>query len=180
MSTADGDPSGEGPREPGPGPGDERAVLTESLRRQRRAFAVKCEGLDASAMARRALQPSTMSLLGLVRHLAEIERGTFRVFMAGQDAPWLFCSPADPDGDFAGAAADPRLVEEAWAAWRAEVEFATRFLAEAPGLDLLAEDEHSDGAVSLREAVVGMIEEYGRHLGHADLLREHLDARLGR
>src|SRR6185437_9606948 len=136
------------------------------------------------AMARRAVEPSTMSLLGLVRHLAEGERATFRVLMAGQDLPRLYCSVADRDGDFDGAVADPGVVAQAWDAWRAEVEFAERFVAQAPSLDMTGDDplnQHGSGggAISLREVLVGMIEEYARHMGHADLLRERLDGRLG-
>jgi hypothetical protein len=135
-------------------------------------------------MARRSVEPSTMSLLGLVRHLAEGERATFRVLMAGQDAPRLYCSEADRDGDFDGARADPDVVAEAWDTWRAEVDFATRFVADAPSLDITANDplnQHGSGggAMSLREVLVGMIEEYARHMGHADLLRERIDGRIG-
>jgi hypothetical protein len=184
MFTADGRPSDDDPREHGPTLGDERTTLAESLRCARLTLEMKCEGLDAEAMARRAVEPSTMSLLGLVRHLAEVERATFRVLMAGEDAPRLFCSDTDRDGDFDGAVADPRVVEEAWAAWRAETAFATRFLAGAPSLDITADDtgnKHGSGggAISLREVVVGMIWEYARHLGHADLLRERIDGRIG-
>src|SRR5579863_7590121 len=127
MFTADGKPSDDDPREHGPRLGDERVTLAESLRRQRLTLEMKCSGLDAEAMARRSVEPSTMSLLGLVRHLAEVERATFRVMMAGQEMPRLFCSDDDPDGDFDGAVADPAVVAQAWDAWRAEVEFATRF-----------------------------------------------------
>ena len=99
-------------------------------------------------MARRSVEPSTMSLLGLVRHLAEIERGSFRVTMAGQDVPRLYCSETDRDGDFDGAVPDPQVVAEAWDAWRAEVDFAERFVAEAASLDITAGDplnEHGSG-----------------------------------
>jgi hypothetical protein len=184
MFTADGKPSDDDPREHGPRLGDERTTLVESLRCQRLTLEMKCAGLDAEAMARRAVEPSTMSLLGLVRHLAEVERSAFREMMAGQDAPRLFCSDTDRDGDFDGAVADPKVVAEAWAAWHAEVEFATRFVADAPSLDVTADDplnQHGSGggSLSLREVMVGMIEEYARHMGHADLLRERIDGRLG-
>jgi hypothetical protein len=184
MFTADGNPSEDDPREHGPRLGDERTTLVESLRCQRLTLQMKCEGLDAEAMARRAVEPSTMSLLGLVRHLAEVERGTFRVMMAGHDMPRLYCSESNRDGDFDGAVADPQVVAEAWDAWRAEVEFAERFVAEAPSLDITADDplnQHGSGggSISLRELLVGMIEEYARHMGHADLLRERIDGRLG-
>jgi len=184
MFTADGKPSDDDPREHGPRLGDERTTLAEALRRQRLTLELKCADLDPEALSRRAVAPSTMSLLGLVRHLAEVERGTFRRLMAGQAAPRLFTSPTDPDGDFDGAVADPRVVAEAWRAWRTEVDFAVRFVADTPSLDLTADDganEHGSGGgtISLREVLVGMIEEYARHMGHADLLRERIDGRLG-
>ena len=75
MFTADGMPSDDDPRENGPTLGDERTTLVEALRCQRLTLELKCAGLDAEAMARRSVEPSTMSLLGLVRHLAEMERG---------------------------------------------------------------------------------------------------------
>jgi hypothetical protein len=184
MFTADGQPSDDDPREHRIRLGDERATLAESLRCLRLTLELKCAELDAEAMARRSAEPSTMSLLGLVRHLAEIERATFRVLMAGQDVPRLFTSPTDRDGDFNGAVPDPRVVAEAWDAWRAEVDFATRLVAAAPSLDITFGDpgnQHGSGggAMSLREVLTGMIEEYARHLGHADLLRERIDGRLG-
>ena len=184
MFTADGKPSDDDPRENGPRLGDERVTLVECLRCLRLTLEMKCSGLDAEAMARRSVEPSTMSLLGLVRHLAEGERQTFRVMMAGQDAPPLFCSDADRDGDFDGAVPDPRVVAEAWDAWRAEVEFAERFVAQAPSLDITRDDplnQHGSGGgpISLREILVGMIWEYGRHMGHVDLLRERIDGRIG-
>lgn len=184
MFTEDGKPSADDPREDRQRLGDERSTLVESLRCQRLTLELKCSGLDAEAMARRSVEPSTMSLLGLVRHLAEMERGTFRVLMAGQDVPRLFCSPTDRDGDFDGAVPDPRVVAEAWEAWRAEVDFATRFVAAAPSLDITSNDplnQHGSGggSISLREVLVGTIEEYARHMGHADLLRERIDGRIG-
>jgi hypothetical protein len=184
MFTADGKPSDDDPREHRSRLGDERVTLVEALRCLRLTLEMKCAGLDAEAMARRAVEPSTMSLLGLVRHLAEVERATFRVLMAGQDAPRLFCSETDRDGDFDGAVPDPQVVAEAWDAWRAEVDFATRFVAAAPSLDVTADDplnQHGSGGglMSLREVLVGTIEEYARHMGHADLLRERIDGRLG-
>lgn len=184
MFTPDGRPSDDDPREHGPHLGDERTTLVESLRCQRLTLELKCAGLDAEAMARRSVPPSTLSLLGIVRHLADQERATFRVLLAGQDAPALFTSEADRDGDFDGAVADPDVVAQAWDAWRAEVDFAERFVAAASTLDLTGDDAQNKhgsggGATSLREMLVGMIEEYARHLGHVDLLRERIDGRVG-
>jgi Protein of unknown function (DUF664) len=171
------------PREDGPALGDERTALVEFLRCVRLTLEMKCSGLDAEAMARRSVEPSTMSLLGLVRHLAEGERHAFRKVMAGQDAPRLFCSDTDRDGDFDGAVADPEVVAQAWDAWRAEASFAERFVAEAPSLDITGGDRNGigpgEGPISLREVMLEMIHEYARHLGHADLLRERIDGRIG-
>ena len=170
------------PREVGPALVDERTALTEFLRTVRLTLEMKCAGLNAEAMARRSVEPSTMSLLGLVRHLAEMERHAFRKVMAAQDVPRLFCSDTHRDGDFDGAVADAEVVAGAWAAWRAEVDFAERLVAESPGLDITSSDRTGfggHGPISLREVMLNMIHEYARHLGHADLLRERIDGRIG-
>jgi len=106
--------------------GDERAMLVDFLRCQRATLELKCASLDAADLSRRSVEPSTLSLLGLVRHLGDVERRWFRRVMAEQDAPPRFCSDTDPDGDFNGAAPDARAVAEAWEVWRAEVVFADR------------------------------------------------------
>ena len=171
------------PREDGRPLSDERTALIEYLRCVRLTLEMKCARLDAEALARRAVEPSTMSLLGLVRHLAEMERHAFRQVMAGKDVARLYCSDADRDGDFDGAVADPQVVAEAWDAWRAEVDFAERFVAEAPSLDVSGKERRGigqgEGPISLREVMLEMIHEYARHLGHADLLRERIDGRIG-
>jgi hypothetical protein len=152
----------------------ERATLVGYLRDQRLTLELKCSGLDAADLARRSVEPSNLSLLGLVRHMAEVERNWFRVEMAGQDAPSLYCSDTNRDGDFDGAVADPDVVAEAWNTWRAEVAFSERFVAEAPDLDVVGKE-----GTPLREVLVHMIEEYARHNGHADFLRERIDGRVG-
>ena len=165
-----------------------RATIVAMLRWQRETLALKCAGLDAADLARRAVEPSTLSLLGLVRHLADVERRWFRRALTGQDAPPLFSSGGsgngdsgeDEDGDFNGAVADPAVVAEAWRAWRDEVAFAERFTADAPDLDLAGKvSDPWRGDVSLRWVLMHMVEEYARHNGHADLLRERIDGRLG-
>jgi hypothetical protein len=112
----------------------ERATLVGFLRDQRLTLELKCSGLDAADLARRSVEPSNLSLLGLVRHMAEVERAWFRRRLARQDAPPHY---AGPDADFEGAVPDPEVVAQAWANWRAEVAFAERFVAEAPDLDLV-------------------------------------------
>ena len=169
------------PRPEPPTVGDERATLVGFLRWQRHTLELKCSGLDADSLARRSAGPSTMSLLGLVRHMAGVERNWFRRVLAGQDTgPQLFTSDADRDGDFDGAAPDPAVVEEAWQAWRAEVAFADRFVEAAPDLSVTGKiPDPWRGPMSLRWVLVHMIEEYARHNGHADLLRERIDGRVG-
>jgi uncharacterized damage-inducible protein DinB len=117
-----------------------------------------------------------MSLLGLVRHMAEVERAWFRRRFGGSDVPKRYQTEADPDGDFYGAVADPAVVDEAWAAWRDEIAFADQFTGDHD-LDFLGSDSEGE-PVSLRELLVHMIEEYARHNGHADLLRERIDGRV--
>jgi uncharacterized damage-inducible protein DinB len=165
------------PREDNLSQGDERTTLNEFLRFQRLTLEVKCDGLDAEQLARRAVEPSTMSLLGLVRHMAEVERAWFRRRFAEQDVPKRYQTDADPDADFNGAVPDPAVVEEARAAWREEVAFAEQFTRDH---DLGFVGKDSEGSpVSLRELLCHMIEEYARHNGHADLLRERIDGRIG-
>ena len=169
--------AGSDPREGGPRLGDERTTLTEYLRGQRLTLQLKCDGLDAGQLASRAVEPSTMSLLGLVRHMAEVERRWFRHRFAGLGVPRRYQTESDPDADFNGAVADPAMVEEAWAAWREEIAFADQFTRDHE-LDFAGSDSQGE-PVSLRELLVHMIEEYARHNGHADLLRERIDGRVG-
>ena len=153
--------------------GDERATLAHFLGLQRRYLAAKCEGLDAEQLARRSAEPSDLSLLGLLRHMAEVERNWFRNVMAGGDVDRYYGSDDDPDGDIHGADADPAQVDEAWRTFWQEVEFAERFVADAPDLEITG-IERWRGPLSLRWVLVHMIEEYAQHNGHADLLRERI------
>ena len=156
----------------------ERGTLLEYLRRYRLTLEMKCEGLDPEQLARRSVPPSTMSLLGLVRHLADVERSWFRRVMARADASPRYWSQEVPDADWLGSVADPAVVDEAWRAWREEVAFAEKFVADSA--DLGIEGIMRDGSsIALREVLVHMIEEYARHCGHADLLRERIDGRVG-
>ena len=164
--------------------GDERTVLAGYLHDYRLTLELKCAGLDADAMARRSVEPSDLSLLGLVRHLSDSERYWFRQVMAGEDAPARYRQNAGDDHDraFSDAVADPAAVALAWEDWRAEVAFAERFVSQASDLGITrpytGRGGHQ-GRVSLREVLVHMIEEYARHIGHADLLRERIDGRVG-
>jgi len=165
------------PRTDPPVLGDERATLTGFLDWHRRTLELKCGGLDPQQLARRSVQPSALSLLGLVRHLADVERYWFRRVMAGEEAPPRFYSEAAPNDDFDAAVADPAAVTQAWEAWREEIEYAQRFVADAAGLDVTGSGRR--GPISLRWVLTHMIEEYARHNGHADLLRECIDGAAG-
>ncbi|MDW4905357.1 DinB family protein [Streptomyces sp. ADMS] len=162
---------------------DERGTLLEGLRHYRLTVEMKCAGLDAEQMARRSVPPSTMSLLGLVRHLTEDERH-FRRVMAGEEAPKLYRTEEDRDGDWNGAVADAGVVEDAWRQWRLEVERTDRFIAGVEDLgtwnagfsDLGPEP---GGKLQLRDVLAAHVNEYARHCGHADLLRERIDGRVG-
>ena len=159
-------------------PEGERATLLDYLRTYRLTMEMKCADLDATQLASRSVPPSTMSLLGLIRHMADVERHWFRRVMAQADAPPLYWSQDEQDADWAGAAADPAVVADAWRAWRDEVAFAEKFVADSPDLGL--KGIYNDGdSVELRSVLVHMIEEYARHCGHADLLRERIDGRVG-
>jgi uncharacterized damage-inducible protein DinB len=170
------------PREEGGEMHGEREVLVRYIRDQRLTLELKCRGLDAAGMVMRSVEPSNLSLLGLVRHLAGVEQYWFRMVLAGQDkAPRHYRPEGDPNGDFDGAVADPDVVADAWATWRAEVAFAEHFVDEAPDLEIAGEFDHGEhrGSITLREVLVHMIEEYARHNGHADFLRERIDGRVG-
>jgi uncharacterized damage-inducible protein DinB len=159
-------------------PVGERATLLAYLRRYRLTMEMKCADLDAAQLASRSVPPSTMSLLGLIRHMADVERHWFRRVMAQSDAPPRYWSDDAPDADWLGAAADPALVDDAWGAWRDEVAFAEKFVADSPDLGVRGVNPKG-GRPALRSVLVHMIEEYARHCGHADLLRERIDGRIG-
>ena len=166
------------PRDPGTKLTDERSTLVEYLRAYRLTFEMKCADLDTEQMATRSVPPSTMSLLGLLRHLAKVERYWFRTVMAGEDAPRLYSTDDDRDGDFNGATSDPAVVDEAWRTWRGEVAFAEQYVNQAPGVDVTVQTPRGQ-SMQLREVLVHMLEEYARHCGHADFLRERIDGRVG-
>ena len=158
------------PRTDGGFDNNERAMLVGYLADRRLTFEMKCADLDAKGMAQRSVAPSDMSLLGLLRHLTDVERHWFRRERAGLEAPRRY-----GDGDFEGAVPDPAIVTDAWQARRDEVAFAEKFVADSADLGVLGKGS----GVPLREVLIHMIEEYARHSGHADLLRERIDGRVG-
>ncbi len=152
-------------------------MLAQYLDHYRMTLELKCEGLDAEQLAARSVPPSTLSLLGLVRHLARVEHSWWRRVIEGQhELDRLYRTDADPDLDFNGAVADDETVADAWRSWHLEVEHAREVYA---GLDLDALVPVHGEDVEARDIVVHLVEEYARHLGHADLLRECIDGRTG-
>ncbi|MBL0886139.1 DinB family protein [Myceligenerans indicum] len=168
------------PRRPLARPVGEKETLANYLRHYRLTLEMKCEGLDAEQLARRSVPPSTMSLLGLVRHMAQVESNWFeRVLKQQPDTPQIYDTPEDNDADFNGAVADPAVVEEAWATWRDRVASADAWIDALPEEDLGMTVAHRGRELPVRDVLVHMIEEYARHAGHADLLREAIDGRVG-
>ena len=153
---------------------DERTTLTAFLDRQRATLAVKCDGLTDDQLRERAVPPSSLSLLGLVRHMAEVERNWFRPVLGGEPMALIFAPGLNWEVAWDVSAAD---AAEAFRLWRAECDHARALVAAAPSFDVRG--FRSSGYVSLRWVMTHMIEEYARHNGHADLLRERLDGSTG-
>ncbi|MFE4592176.1 DinB family protein [Streptomyces laurentii] len=156
----------------GPGPEGERDTLAGYVADYRFTLRMKCEGLDPEQLARRSVPPSTMSLLGLIRHLAEVERDWRNWLTHAERLPKLY---GVRDADFDGAVADQAVVDAAYADLEREQ------AATDAALDAFADLGERVGrdAVTIRSLMVHRVEEYARHCGHADLLRECVDGRVG-
>ncbi|WP_245885968.1 DinB family protein [Xylanimonas oleitrophica] len=166
----------EDPRATGPEPVGEKETVWEYLCRYRMTLVMKCEGLDAEQLARRSVPPSTLSLLGIVRHLANAEHHWFQRVLRGKSSAGPFELPGVTDHDFDGAVPTDACVTEAWAEWHQAVEAADEwFWAE----EMDREVPFGDGTVEARDVMIHMVEEYARHMGHVDLLRECIDGRTG-
>ncbi|RZU54477.1 putative damage-inducible protein DinB [Krasilnikovia cinnamomea] len=160
-------------------PVGELATIREYLSNQRLTLAMKCEGLSPPQLAARSVPPSTMSLLGLIRHMARVEHHWFhRVLQGHLDVPRIYWSPEHFDLDFDEATADQAVVDEAFAEWRAQIAAADRWLDGPVNLDTTSPTPRGE-RLSTRDILLHMIEEYARHCGHADLLRECVDGRTG-
>jgi uncharacterized damage-inducible protein DinB len=156
--------------------GDERVMLRTFLDYHRATLAMKCDGLSDEELRRRSMLPSTLSLLGLVRHMAEVERTWFRRVINGEDLPLVWSA----EGDFQVAYDASRATRaEAFGAWQAEVEHARRIEEAADSLDVTAHNSRWGEDLSLRFVLLHLIHEYARHNGHADLLREGIDGTVG-
>ncbi|MER6380356.1 DinB family protein [Streptomyces sp. NPDC001250] len=155
--------------------GPERAMLEGWLDFHRATMELKCQGLDDAQVRLASAEPSALTLLGLVQHLAEVERNWFQRVLAGTDAPRLF-------GETAGYGLDAeRGLADALALWRAEIAHGREVLA-ARGLEdtgRMVDEPVTGMEVSVRWVLIHLIEEYARHNGHADILRERIDGTTG-
>jgi uncharacterized damage-inducible protein DinB len=156
---------------------DERTALDGLIDFQRATLLGKCTGLTSSQLKECSVPPSTLSLLGLIRHMTEVERWWFRMHANGEDLEW----PYDPDQ----AGADFFETAEADAAsnldaFRQEIDAARAAVADK-SLDHVVPSraDHPERTRDIRWIYLHMIDEYGRHNGHADLLREAIDGATG-
>jgi uncharacterized damage-inducible protein DinB len=163
-------------RKPEPLLGGERTMLEGWLDYHRETLLMKCVGLTAEQLKLRSVEPSSLSLLGLVRHMADVERSWFTRRFLGVDIPFLYSTDASPDGEFDDL--DEADAEADFAIFRAEVERA-RLAATGHALDETFIHSRTHEKMSLRWIYIHMIEEYARHNGHADLIRERIDGTTG-
>ncbi|MCP9206489.1 DinB family protein [Streptomyces sp. NEAU-Y11] len=161
----------------GPPPfGDERETLRACLEYHRTTLAMKCAGLTDEELRQRSMPPSTLSLLALVRHMAEVERAWFRRTFEDGRAPMVWSDSVDFQAAYDDSGSDRA---EAFRAWEAEVGTSRRIEREAPSLDVAGFQPRGEKEVSLRMVLLHVLLEYARHNGHADLLREGVDGVTG-
>jgi hypothetical protein len=154
----------------------EREMLRGFLDYQRATLAMKCDGLTDDDLRRQSSPPSSLSLLGLVRHMAEVERTWFRLVINGEDIGLVWSDQGDYQVAYdARTAAGP----EAFDAWQAEVGRSRQIEAHAPSLEVLGHQARWGEDVSLRLVMIHVLMEYARHNGHADFLREAIDGVVG-
>jgi uncharacterized damage-inducible protein DinB len=156
----------------------EREMLEGWLDYHRATLEMKCEGLSPEQLRDPSVSPSSLTLLGLVRHMAEVERHWFRNIFGGEDAPPLFFTEEDPDGDFNDL--ESATPEQAMATWHGECDRAREIWA-AASLDDVGKvrGSRTGEEFSMRWIMTHMVEEYARHNGHADLIREAIDGVTG-
>ncbi|MDX8051569.1 DinB family protein [Lentzea sp. BCCO 10_0798] len=154
----------------------ERETLRAFLDFHRATLAMKCDGLSDDDLRRRSMPPSTLTLLGLVRHMAEVERTWFRKVINGEDVPLVWSEANDYQVAYD---ASNSTRSEAFEAWQAEVEHARRIEREAESLDVTGYQPRWGEHVSLRLVMNHLCHEYARHNGHADFLREGIDGVTG-
>jgi len=152
----------------------ERVMLAAFLDFQRNTLAMKCDGLSDAQLRERSVPPASLSLLGLVRHMAEGERQWFKIVLGRREVPYHYYTDEDPEAEFDVDDAD---VAEAFRTWASECADSRRAADAAPSLDFTGTQEGKE--YSLRWIMNHMIAEYARHNGHADLLRQRIDGAVG-
>ena len=156
--------------------GDERDLLTAFLDWHRETLELKCSGVPLDRLSEMTVPPSSLSLHGLLRHLAGVERWWFRIQFAGEDVPLLYYSDDDPNQDFEDLEGDAHAALEVW---REECQRSRDIVARASSLDETGIRQATGEPVSLRRILIATVAEYARHNGHADLLRERIDGATG-
>lgn len=159
-------------RTPEPKTVEERALLLQWLSFHRDALAAKCQGMTAAELVTKSAPPSDLTLLGLVRHLTEMERAYMVWALGGGDLQLVYCTDEEPDADIVGVT--PEMADDSMPAWRQEREQADMLMA-GLGLDAVG----PGNGYTLRWNLVKLIQEYARHNGHADLIRQAIDGATG-
>ena len=160
-----------------PPTGDERTMLESWLDFYRSTLAQKCEGLDDGQLRTASVPPSTLTLLGLLQHAAEVERNWFRRVLVGEQVPPLYTATPHPEGHDGGFfVSDESTYRAAHDVWQGEIDTAR---ANCAGRRLEDTSPFRGASVSLRWIYAHMIGEYARHCGHADMIRERIDGATG-
>lgn len=156
----------------------ERETLVSILEFHRETLARKCSGLSADQLRLRAVEPSRLSLLGLVRHLTDVELGWFaRVLSEADDTPFMYWQADAPDGsDFDVDTAD---ADESLRLWHSACARSREITEACESLDTFGVHQPTGDRYSLHWILTHMIQEYARHNGHADLIRERIDGQTG-
>jgi Protein of unknown function (DUF664) len=165
------------PRQDPPLVADERTMLEAWLDFHRATLIWKCDGLSPEQLREPAVPPSALTLIGLMRHMTEVERGWFQEVFAGETLSDLYATAEDPDGDFNRV--DELGPAEVLERFGSECDRSRKISAQAGSLEDIAADKRHGKDFSLRWILVHMVEEYARHNGHADLLRERIDGSVG-
>jgi hypothetical protein len=160
-------------RVPEPANLSERELLTQWLAFHRSALAAKCDGLDAEQLLTPSAPPSDLTLLGLVRHLTEMEHVYLVHAFSGGDFNLIYCTDDQPDGDIVGLT--PGMVIESVERWRGECRLSDAALGTVGSLD----EKAAGNRFSVRWNLIKIIQEYARHNGHADIIRERIDGATG-
>lgn len=171
-------PEREDTRDDGPMSGSMREVLDHWLGLYRESTLIKVGGLNGEQLCERSVPPSSMSLIGVVRHLTEVEAYWVRMVLEGrEDVPDYYATQASPDGEFDDV--DPATAVQEVEAYQREVAQTQQILDSWTDVEALARGRRHGKQVNVAWILTHLIEEYARHLGHMELLRERVDGRTG-